>query len=83
MTYDVIIPKMRDTSGQSEITEKRRNKGKFRRLETMQAITMYLKFFILKAYTEQRDKHKNPVKKKKKKTLKKAITLEEVQDGHM
>lgn len=54
MTYDVIIPKMRDTSGQSEITEKRRNKGKFRRLETMQAITTYLKFFILKAYTEQR-----------------------------
>lgn len=61
MTYEVITAKMRDTSGQSEITEKRGNKGKFRRLETVQAITTYLKFFILKAYTEQRDKHENPV----------------------
>lgn len=65
MTYEVITPKMRDTSGQSEITEKRGNKGKFRRLETVQAITTYLKFFILKAYTEQRDKHKFQFKKKK------------------
>ena len=61
MTYEVITPKMRDTNGQSEITEKRGNKGKFRRLETVQATTTYLKFFTLKAYTEQRDKHKNPV----------------------
>ena len=61
MTYEIIIPKMRDTSGQSEITEKRGNKGKFRRLETTQATTICLKFFILKAYTEQRDKHTNLV----------------------
>lgn len=49
----------------------------------MKVITTCLKFFILKAYTEQRDKHKNPVWKKKKKPLKRAMTLEEVQDGHM
>lgn len=78
---EVIIPKMRDASGVSEITEKNRYQMKIKKIGENAGTSYMLKSFHFEAYAEQKGKHKKPVKKKK--PVMRARRVEEGQDGHM
>lgn len=62
---EVIIPKMRDASGVSEITEKNRYQMKIKKIGENAGTSYMLKSFHFEAYAEQKGTHKKPVKKKK------------------